>query len=224
MRRPRVRLRRPRGTAEVAWACVVAVAVLVLAVRVVVHTATVLMDAWPVVLVIAVLAGALAALNTARSIAAGRRAAERLAVLRMTPAELDSMDDRAFEEALGSLLIRDGWQARRVGGRGDQAADVIGEHAHLGRLVVQAKHTAVGGKVGVRVMYEVNGTAGPVHRARHAVVVTNGAFTRDAMDWGERHGVHWVDRERLRRWAEDGAALHELLRLTARPNRFGRAA
>ncbi|GHE86747.1 hypothetical protein GCM10018789_14190 [Streptomyces werraensis] len=219
-----MRLRRPRGTAEVAWACVVAVAVLVLAVRVVVHTATVLMDAWPVVLVIAVLAGALAALNTARSIAAGRRAAERLAVLRMTPAELDSMDDRAFEEALGSLLIRDGWQARRVGGRGDQAADVIGEHTQLGRLVVQAKHTAVGGKVGVRVMYEVNGTAGPVHRARHAVVVTNGTFTRDAMDWGERHGVHWVDRERLRRWAEDGAALHELLRLTARPNRFGRAA
>ncbi len=73
-------------------------------------------------------------------------------------------------------------------------------------------------------MYEVNGTAGPVHRARHAVVVTNGTFTRDAMDWGERHGVHWVDRDRLRRWAENGMALHELLNLPARPSRFGRAA
>ncbi|MEV5330931.1 restriction endonuclease [Streptomyces werraensis] len=224
MRRPRVRLRRPRGTAEVAWACVVGVAVLVLAARVVVHAAAVLLDAWPVVLALAVLAGAATARHITRSIAAERAAAQRLAVLRVTLAELDAGDDRTFEETLRGLLIRDGWRARRVGGRGDQAADVIGEHAHLGRLVVQAKHTAVGGKVGVRVMYEVNGTAGPVHQARHAVVVTNGTFTRDAMDWGERHGVHWVDRERLRRWAEDGAALHELLRLTARPTRFSRAA
>ncbi|MFF5339412.1 restriction endonuclease [Streptomyces althioticus] len=224
MRRPRVRPRRPRGPVEVASACVVGVAVLVLAVRVVVHAAAVLLEAWPVVLALAVLTGVAAAWHTARSIAAGRAAAERLAVLRVTLAELDAGDDRAFEEALRGLLVRDGWGARRVGGRGDQAADVMGEHARLGRLVVQAKHTTVGGKVGVRVMYEVNGTAGPVHRARHAVVVTNGTFTRDARDWGDRHGVHWVDRDRLRRWAENGVALHELLELPFRPSRFGRAA
>ncbi|WP_350328451.1 restriction endonuclease [Actinospica acidiphila] len=220
----RVRLRRPRGTVDVASACVVGVAVVVLAVRVVVHAAAVLLDAWPVVLALVVLTGVAAAWHIARSIAAERAAAERLAVLRVTLAELDAGDDRAFEEALRRLLVRDGWGARRVGGRGDQAADVMGEHARLGRLVVQAKHTAVGGKVGVRVMYEVNGTAGPVHRARHAVVVTNGTFTRDARDWGDKHGVHWVDRDRLRRWAENGVALHELLELPARPSRFGRAA
>ncbi|MDT3726712.1 restriction endonuclease [Streptomyces sp. DSM 41972] len=220
----RVRLRRPRGTVDVASACVVGVAVLVLAVQVAVHAAAVLLDAWPVVLTLAVLTGVAAARHTARSIAAGRAAAERLAVLRVTLAELDAGDDRAFEEALRRLLVRDGWGARRVGGRGDQAADVMGEHARLGRLVVQAKHTAVGGKVGVRVMYEVNGTAGPVHRARHAVVVTNGTFTRDARDWGDRHGVRWVDRDRLRRWAENGVALHELLQLPVRPSRFGRTA
>lgn len=219
-----MRLRRPRGAVEVVSACVVGAAVLVLAVRMVIRAATVLMDAWPVVLVLAVLAGGLAAWHITRSISARRRATERLATLRITVAELDVMDDRAFEEALGSLLVRDGWQARRVGGRGDQAADVLGEHAHLGRLVVQAKHTTVGGKVDSRVMYEVKGTAGPVHRARHAVVVTNGTFTRDAMRWGERHGVHWVDRERLRCWAATGVALHELLGLTARRGRFSRAA
>jgi restriction system protein len=224
MRRRRVRLRRPRGTVDVASACAVGVAVLVLAVQVAVHAAAVLLDAWPVVLTLVVLTGVAAAWHTGRSIAAGRAAAQRLAVLRVTLAELDAGDDRAFEEALRRLLVRDGWGARRVGGRGDQAADVIGEHARLGRLVVQAKHTTVGGKVGVRVMYEVNGTAGPVHRARHAVVVTNGTFTRDARDWGDKHGVHWVDRDRLRRWAENGVALHELLQLPARPSRFGRAA
>ncbi|MEU1263543.1 restriction endonuclease [Streptomyces cellulosae] len=220
----RVRLRRPRGTVEVVSACVVGAAVLVLAVRMALHAAAALLDAWPVVLALVVLAGAVAAWHMTRSIAAGRRAVERLAVLRVTLAELDAGDDQAFEETLRSLLVRDGWRARRVGDRGDQAADVIGEHAQLGRLVVQAKHTTVGGKVGVRVMYEVNGTAGPVHRARHAVVVTNGTFTRDAMDWGERHGVHWVDRDRLRCWAENGMALHELLNLPARPSRFSRAA
>ncbi|GAA3265090.1 hypothetical protein GCM10010469_35310 [Streptomyces labedae] len=103
-----------------------------------------------------------------------------------------------------------------MGGGGDQAADVIGDHAVLGRIVVQAKHTRVGGKVGSSVMYAVKGTAGPVHGADHAVVVTNGFFTRDAMTWGDRHTVHWVDRGKLRRWAEDGTALHELLKLPAR--------
>lgn len=224
MKGPRVRLRRPRGTVEVVSACFVVAAVLVLAVRMVLQAAAALVAAWPVLLALGVLAVGLAAWRAARSIAAGRRAAERLAELYISLAQLDAMDDQAFEEAMRSLLVRDGWRARRVGGRGDQAADVIGEHPRLGRLVVQAKHTAVGGKVGSRVMYEVKGTAGPVHRARHAVVVTNGTFTRDAMRWGEQHAVHWVDRVRLRRWAEDGIALHELLGLTARPGRFGRVA
>lgn len=117
------------------------------------------------------------------------------------------MDDRRFEHALRDLLVRDGWPARRVGG-------------------VQAKHTRAGGKVGSSVMYAVKGAAGPAHKADHAVVVTNGTLTRDAMAWGDRHGVHWVDREKLRRWAENGAALHELLGLSARSrgSRFKRAA
>ncbi|MEU9579085.1 restriction endonuclease [Streptomyces chilikensis] len=199
-------------------------AVLVLTTRMVTQAVRTLVEAWPIVLALTVLAGACAAWRVARSTAARRRAAERLAMLRITLAELDAMDDHAFEEAMKNLLIRDGWQARRVGGRGDQAADVIGDHPHLGRLVVQAKHTAVGGKVGSRVMYEVKGTSGPVHKADHAVVITNGAFTRDAMKWGDQHKIHWLDRERLRRWAENGTALHELLRLTARPSRFNRAA
>nr|WP_307783595.1 restriction endonuclease [Streptomyces spinoverrucosus] len=136
------------------------------------------------------------------------------------------MDDRQFEHALRDLLVRDGWPARRVGGGGDQAADVMGDHRHRCRIVVQAKHTRVGGKVGSSVMYAVKGTAGPAHKADHAVVVTNGSFTRDAKAWGDRHGVHWVDGEKLRRWAESGAALHELLGLPprSRASRFKRAA
>ncbi|MFE4423730.1 restriction endonuclease [Streptomyces sp. NPDC056817] len=171
------------------------------------------------------LAGAAAVWRIRQTAAGRRRDNARLAALRITLAEFDAIDDRRFEHALRDLLIRDGWPARRVGGGGDQAADVIGDHAVLGRIVVQAKHTRVGGKVGSSVMYAVKGTAGPAHRADHAVVVTNGFLTRDAMAWGDRHAVHWVDREKLRRWAEDGAALHEFLKLPARSrSRLKRAA
>ncbi|MGP2441726.1 restriction endonuclease [Streptomyces sp. JW3] len=207
-------------------AAVVALAVLVLAVRTAAAAVEAAAAAWPVLLVLAALAAAAAAWRLRRTFAARRGDRARLAALRLTLAALDAMDDRDFERALRDLLVRDGWPARRVGGGGDQAADVIGDHAIRGRIVVQAKHTRVAGKVGSAVMYTVKGTAGPVHGADHAVVVTNGSFTRDARAWGDRHAVHWVDRERLRRWAEDGSALHELLGLPARTRypRFRRAA
>ncbi|GAA2629919.1 hypothetical protein GCM10010425_30810 [Streptomyces spororaveus] len=226
MGRKRLRLRGPRGGAEILSAAVVVLAVLVLAVRMAAAAADALKDAWPVLLALGLLAGAGVVWRFVQVAGGRRREAERLAVLRITMAEFDVMDDRQFEHALRDLLIRDGWPARRVGGGGDQAADVIGDHAQRGRIVVQAKHTRVGGKVGAPVMYAVKGTAGPAHRADHAVVVTNGAFTRDAMAWGDRHDVRWVDREKLRRWAENGTALHDLLGLSARSRkgRFKRAA
>ncbi|OEJ29021.1 restriction endonuclease [Streptomyces agglomeratus] len=226
MGRKRLRLRRPRGAAEVLSAAVVALAVLVMAVRTAAAAVWALKDAWPFLLALVLLAGAVGAWRVARAVGGRRRDAERLAALQITLAEFDAMDDRQFEYTLRDLLVRDGWPARRVGGGGDQAADVIGDHQQRGRIVLQAKHTRVGGKVGSSVMYTVKGTAGPAHRADHAVVVTNGTFTRDAMAWGDLHGVHWVDRDRLRRWAENGTALHELLGLSARScgARFRRAA
>lgn len=79
------------------------------------------------------------------------------------------------------LLVRDGLAARHVGQRGDKAADVIAlDHATRRTVVVQCKHTTTDAKVGTRVIYEVNGTAGPAHGADLAVVATNGGFTRDA--------------------------------------------
>ncbi|WP_042390183.1 restriction endonuclease [Streptacidiphilus melanogenes] len=169
--------------------------------------------ALPAVAVLAVLTASGAALWW--RIRIGRREAqrERVALLRFSLARIDAMDDRQFEFALRDLLIRDGIPARQVGRQGDQGADVIGDDPARGRIVLQAKHTKVGGKVGAQVMYGVKGTAGPVHKAAVAVVVTNGSFTRDAKAWGDKHGVHWVDREALRRWASDGTPLPALLGL-----------
>ncbi|RAG83712.1 restriction endonuclease [Streptacidiphilus pinicola] len=172
--------------------------------------------ALPVLAAVAALAvvGAVVGWRVGRAKRAGQR--ERLALLRFSLAQIDAMDDKQFEFALRDLLIRDGIPARQVGQQGDQGADVIGQDPLRGRIVLQAKHTKVGGKVGAQVMYTVNGTAGPVHGAAVAVVVTNGSFTRDAKAWGDKHGVHWVDRAALNRWAADGTALPELLRLPVR--------
>lgn len=211
---------RPRGTTDLLGAAAVALALTVALAQATAHLATKAAEAWPL-LVLVGLAGA-AVLTGLRVRDRLRRRAdrERLTRLRLTLPELDTMGDQEFEYALRDLLVRDGWTARKVGGGGDQAADVIGVRPPLGRIVVQAKHTRVGGKVGSSVMYQVKGTAGPAHRADHAVVVTNGTFTRDAIAWGDRHGVRWVDRDRLHRWAHEGKALHELLGLPARRSRL----
>lgn len=219
MGRRTLRLRKPRGSGEQAAALVVACAVLWLLATMAAaawHAAT---RVWPwlaAFIAAAAVYGAWRMLSTAR---ARRVRAQTLARLRLTLAEIDALDDQAFEFALRDLLIRDGWTAHRVGQQGDQAADVIGQDRQRGRIVLQAKHTRVAGKVGSAVMYQVKGTAGPVHGADIAVVVTNGSFTRDARAWGEQYHVYWVDRDRLRRWAEDGTPLQDLLRL---PNRTAR--
>ncbi|WP_324612817.1 restriction endonuclease [Streptomyces specialis] len=135
-----------------------------------------------------------------------------VAKLRVRLTDLDAMVDKAFEFALRDLLIRDGWTARVVGQKGDQVADVIGDHERRGRIVLQAKHTRVGSKVSSSGLYQVKGTARPVHRADHAVVVTNADFTRDAKAWGDQHHIHWTDWARLQAWAELGTPLHDLLR------------
>jgi restriction system protein len=218
-RRAGLRLRTPHGGGEWLAAAAVVAALGWLLVRGVMGLGRLLVDAWPLAVTVLAAACGYGLWRQARAVRARRVRAQMLARLRITLAQFDAMDDRQFEFALRDLLIRDGWRARQVGRAGDQGADVIGENRRLGRLVVQAKHTTVAARVGSRVMYQVKGTAGPVHGATAAVVVTNGHITRDAKAWGERHDVHWVDRDRLHQWSELGTPLHQLLRLSARPTR-----
>ncbi|MFJ3338639.1 restriction endonuclease [Streptomyces sp. NPDC086766] len=215
MGRARLRLRAPRGRGEQLAAAVVGAAVGWMLLRTAAVAGQVALRAWP--LTVTVLAAVVGYGVWRMAQAAGERRTRALmrARLRITLEEFDAMDDRQFEYALRDLLIRDGFHARQVGRAGDQGADVIAQHRRLGRMVIQAKHTTVAARVGSHVMYQVKGTAGPVHRADIAVVVTNGRITRDARTWGDRHQVYWVDRDRLGQWAQDGIPLPQLLRLPA---------
>jgi restriction system protein len=206
----------PRDRAEWIAAGVILAVVFLALVQFGSPIAGVLLRAWYVLPAVAVSAGVTLAVRWARRAAAERAHAVRLASLRLTLEELDALDPTGFELAVRDLMVRDGIAARHVGQQGDQAADAIGKDATGRTFVAQCKHTTSGGRVTSRVMYEVNGTAGPAHGADIAVVVTNGTFTRDARAWGDRHHVYWIDRERLRQWAEDGVCLQRILRLPVR--------
>lgn len=155
-------------------------------------------------------------------VAALRRRTDRLRGVRLTPSTLDAMSPTAFEWAVRDLMVRDGIAARHVGQRGDKVADVIGRDLGGYVIVAQCKHTTTATKVGARVIYEVNGTANPVHRADVAVVVTNGSFTRDARRTADDFRIHLIGREELHRWAGGTVSLQGLLRLTTPLRRWQR--
>ncbi|XVQ06617.1 restriction endonuclease [Spirillospora sp. CA-255316] len=211
------RIKKPRTWDEWVGAVVVVLIAVSIAVELVRAAGGWLLSTWWAIPVL-VLGGVVGACGytQARVLRAGA-AARRLATLRFTLAELDQMSPTAFEEAVRDLMIRDGLDARRVGGRGDKAADVIGSHLPSRQtVVVQCKHRTTGRKVDSKVIYEVNGTAGPAHQADIAVVVTNGGFTRDAQQQAETFRIALIGREELDRWANQGAGLDELLVLGSR--------
>ncbi|MFC8863275.1 restriction endonuclease [Streptomyces avidinii] len=127
---------------------------------------------------------------------------------------IDGASPAGFEEMVRRLLERDGLQAKVVGGRGDQAVDVLAVDAAKRTLAVQCKHTTRGRRVGSEVLYRINGTAGPVYEAAQSMVVTNGFFTRDAAAWGKRHGILLIDRKALLAWAQDADHVCRVVALT----------
>jgi restriction system protein len=53
-------------------------------------------------------------------------------------------------------------------------------------------------------LFELNGTARPVHNADVVAIVTNRALTSAAERFAAMQGIHVIDRRRLERWATYG--------------------
>jgi restriction system protein len=143
-------------------------------------------------------------------------------LLTMPLAQLDGLDHEAFEFAVRDLLVRDGFTAERLGGAGDDVCDVRAVDRDGRVWAVQCKHRRDGlrgSAVGVDVLQQLKGTAGPVHQATFALVVTNGRFTKKAVPWGRRHGIHTVDRDLLGTWATGSRPLWDLLHRAPAPLR-----
>ncbi|MFI8769473.1 restriction endonuclease [Streptomyces sp. NPDC053792] len=158
----------------------------------------------------------------------GRRGASAWATRRRRPEGwdirfLDSLHHTEFEEAVRDLMRRDGARdAVRVGGAGDNGADVKGTDPVGRRWVIQCKHRrdgAAGAAVGSPDLHVLNGTGRPVHGGDVVVLVTNGRFTAPAVKFARSQRLHLVDRDLLNKWASGSSPLWELLPHLPSPRR-----
>ncbi|WP_405419585.1 restriction endonuclease [Streptomyces erythrochromogenes] len=143
--------------------------------------------------------------------------------LRYAVEQLDRLHHTQFEFAVRDLMHRDGCaDAQRVGGRGDNGADVKATDPFGRRWVIQCKHRRAGwsGKpVGTPELHVLNGTGRQVHHGDVLVMLTNGRITSNAVDFAQDQRLHLVDRRVLAEWAAGSRPLWELLRAVPAPRR-----
>ncbi|MFF8435461.1 restriction endonuclease [Streptomyces bacillaris] len=154
-----------------------------------------------------------------------RREQEWARTLRYAVEQLDRLHHRAFEHAVRDLMFRDGCtDAVQVGGAGDHGADVKATDPYGRRWVIQCKHRkagSAGAPVGTPDLHVLNGTGRPVHHGDVVVLVTNGRFSRPALEFARSQRLHLVDRATLSAWAGGGRPLWELLRAVPPPRNPG---
>lgn len=128
---------------------------------------------------------------------------------------LDRVDHREFEFIVRDLLRRDGCvDAERVGGAGDNGADVLATDPFGRRWVIQCKHRAqgrAGAPVGVRDLQVLNGTGRPVHKGDIVVLVTNSGFTKSARRFGHEQRLQLLGRALLEEWVDQAVPVWTLL-------------
>ncbi|MCX5078821.1 restriction endonuclease (plasmid) [Streptomyces sp. NBC_00513] len=136
---------------------------------------------------------------------------------------LDGLHHSQFEEAVRDLMRRDGaHDAVRVGGAGDNGADVKGTDPAGRRWVIQCKHRrdgVAGAAVGTPDLHVLNGTGRPVHGGDVIVLVTNGRITGPAKEFARSQRLHLVDRHLLDVWSTGTTPLWQLLSQLPAPRR-----
>ncbi|WP_234308369.1 MULTISPECIES: restriction endonuclease [unclassified Streptomyces] len=143
--------------------------------------------------------------------------------LRYAVEHLDSLHHNDFEFAVRDLMHRDGCtDAQKVGGRGDNGADVKATDPYGRRWVIQCKHRRAGwsgSAVGTPDLQVLNGTGRQIHGGDVLVMLTNGRFSGPALDFARSQHLHLVDRHLLAQWASGSRPLWELLRAVPPPRK-----
>nr|WP_239157677.1 restriction endonuclease [Streptomyces sp. SID13726] len=144
-----------------------------------------------------------------------RRQEEAVRAGRRTLAEVDGMTGTEFEELVAELCRRDGCtEVRRVGGAGDNGADVRGRLPDGRTMVVQCKRYAPSRAVPTRELRELLGAR--VHfGADLAVLVTTSRFTGPSVRFALEHGILLVHRDLVGAW-NSGASLVSLSAVNGR--------
>ncbi|WP_053680618.1 restriction endonuclease [Streptomyces sp. WM4235] len=143
--------------------------------------------------------------------------------LRYAVEHLDGLHYNDFEFAVRDLMHRDGCaDAQKVGGRGDNGADVKATDPYGRRWVIQCKHRKAGwsgSAVGTPDLQVLNGTGRQVHGGDVLVMLTNGRFSGPALAFAKSQHLHLVDRHLLAQWAGGSRPLWELLRAVPPPRK-----
>lgn len=113
---------------------------------------------------------------------------------------LDNLSGIDFENLIGSLLARMGFQIEMTKASGDGGVDIIAtiERPLLkGRYLIQCKRFAIGSLVGAPIVREFYGALRADHRAVKGILVTTSSFTDQAKDFARDLPVDLIDREQL---------------------------
>ncbi|MFF1947672.1 restriction endonuclease [Kitasatospora herbaricolor] len=113
----------------------------------------------------------------------------------------DRMDSQTFEEAIATLLRRDGHHhVDRSGKAGDLGADVTAITKLGSKIVVQCKRYDQRRPVGSPDVQRFAGTCFAVHRADLALLVTTSSFTPAAASLANRIGILLLNGDQVRQW------------------------
>lgn len=123
-----------------------------------------------------------------------------------TLAEVDTMTGTQFEDLVAALCRRDGCtEVVRVGGAGDNGADVRGRLPDGRTMVVQCKRYAPRRPISAHEVRDLMGSL-QHHGGQVAVFVTTSRFTAQATDLCTRHGIWALHRDLFGLW-NNGAHL-----------------
>jgi restriction system protein len=127
-----------------------------------------------------------------------------------TLAEVDKMSGTEFEELVAALCRRDGCiDVRRVGGSGDNGADVTGRLPDGRTVIIQCKRYTTTSTIASRELRDLLG-AKAHFGANLAVFVTTTRFSRPSETFALQNGILAIHRDHLGLW-NNGATLQSLI-------------
>ncbi|MGA6223116.1 restriction endonuclease [Streptomyces umbrinus] len=143
------------------------------------------------------------------------RRQEEIAAGQRTLAAIDAMSGTEFEEAVAELCRRDGCtQVRRVGGTGDNGADVLGQLPDGRTMVIQCKRYAPHRTIASREVRDLLGAK--VHFAADvAIFVATTRFSPQAEAFAVSHHILTLHRDFFGLW-NNGTPLLSLAEVNGR--------
>ncbi|WP_331773022.1 restriction endonuclease (plasmid) [Embleya sp. NBC_00888] len=128
------------------------------------------------------------------------RQADAVAVGLRTLDEVDAMTGAQFEELVAGLCRRDGFtEVRRVGGAGDNGADVLCRFPDGRTAVIQCKRYTTKSRIPPREMRDLLG-AKAHFGADVAVFVTTTGFTKQSTEFAVANGILAIHRDFFGLW------------------------